>query len=559
MCARVVVERFGEGMSDDRFEYGTGNFSASKYFDIFTYPRRLVPTRTTTTDNAVSTGIGNLLVGSDGIIYGLGNDGTNNQQLYKKADNATNWAALSNGKTGSSAVNGDLFIEYADTGAEANKRSIFCNGNAGIGALDKSNGGGVRTHSLTYTSLSQGLVHPKNDRLYIPYTTSTGTFIARYDGSLGLPDNAGAWADTALTAIPTALVVTSVSFYGNYLAIACAPRGAFALNATGKVLSNSSSAGQFKSIVYLWDMDESLNTISETIDWGTGILQVLNNLNGRLVGISNVGGGTAGISNIIDRNSIEIKTWAGGVAQLVKEISTERQTTTVPSVNVNPNVNFIYRDRLYFSIDIVGGSTSPSRYGLWAFGLSKTSGRYAVTIERGATTDDSETSVLAAAATGDYFSMVYTTAGTMGFSVNNSNLTSPFNATSYYESCVNPGMLLLRNTRHDFALRKQLTAVAVSFLPLIAGQTVIAKYRVDSSSGATGTLGAGWTTIRTYTSANAGKNVDSLTYFETTRDAANNSFSAGSYFEFRLETTGGAVITEYSYKYSKPTTIMKDE
>lgn len=541
--ARIVIERFDGGMAEDRYEYSTGRFSVAKGFDILSFPRRLTPTRGTAADSG-GTGLGNVQTFSDGIIYGVGANGSSTQ-LYKKPDNATGWSALSSCISGSSALNFDLLLEYPDIGSV---RTTLFAGNAGICMADKSNGVSIATHALTYNSITQGIIHPKDDIAYIPYSTTTGTFIATVN-------TAGSWNDTALSIPGTAYVITAVTFYGNYLAIALAPRGAYTLANTGKTVATSANAGAFKSIVVLWDRDTSLATVSEVIDWGTGILQVLNNLNGRLIGVSNVGGASA---NITDRNSIVFKEYAGGMPQIINEISTERQTATYPTCNINPLVNFIYRDRLYFSIDIVGGSTSPTYYGLWSLGRSRDSGRYALTIERGATTDNTETSVKAACATGDYFSMVYTANGTVGFSINNSSQTTPFQATSYYESCVNPGMLLLRNTRHDFALRKQLNAVAVSFLPLIASQTVTIKYRIDSIA-TSGTLGAGWTTVRTYTSSNTGKNVDSTTYFETTRDASGASFSAGSNFEFRIESTGGATVTEFSYKYSKPQTIMKDE
>ncbi len=552
--SKVVVERFDGGMSDDRYEYAVGQSSVVKGFDILTYPHRLLPTRTTTTDAAVATGIGNLLVANDGIIYGLGADQSNpttNSQLYKKADNATNWAALSNGKTGTSHLNFDLFVEYPDIGGV---RTIVCAGNGGIALLDKANGSTVSTItsdansvSLAYESLTQGIIHPKDDVLYLAYTVTGG-------GSYIISCNAGVWNARALT-LPTALVVTSLSWYGNYLAIGCAPRGAFTMATTGKI-PNNGLGGAFKSVVFLWDRDATLATLSETIDWGTGILQVLNNLNGRLIGISMLAGSLS--SNIIDRNSILIKEYAGGVPQTLHEYSTERQTTTAPSVNINPYVNFIYRNRMYFSIDIVGGSTSPNLYGLWTIGKSNISNQYAVAIERGATTDNSETSVLSAAATGDYFSMVYTANGTTGFSINSSSLTVPYSATSYYESCVNPGMLLLRNTRMDFTLVKQLQAVSLAFYPLIAGQTVTLKYRVDSNIGATGTLGAGWTTIATYTSASYG-NADTNSGFDRAlRDAAGASFTSGRFYEFRIESIGGAQILELAYKFEILKTNMVD-
>ncbi len=535
--AKVVIERFDGGMSDDRYEYSVGQSSVVKGFDLLTFPHRLFPTLTSIVDTT-GTGIGNLIVGSDGTLYGLGADAgnpTTNSQLYNKATANSAWAAIVNAKTGSGALNFDMLVEYKDTGTA---RTMHVSGNGGIAQLDPTNGLTVNTHTLSYTSITQGIIHPKDDIMYFGYTTSSGTFI-------GL-NNANTWNDTALQ-LPTFYIVTSISFYGNYLAIMCAPRAAFTLSSTGKILAVSNNGGSYRSVVYLWDRDTSLATISEVIDWGTGIGQVLNNLNGKLIGISNVGGNSI---NIDVRNSIIFKEYAGTVPQVIHEISTEKQTTTQPSVNINPLVNFSYRNRLYFSIDIVGGSTSPTLYGLWSMGKSNSSNQYAIGIEYGATSDNSETSVKAAAILGDYASTVYTANGTLGFSVVNTSLATKFSCLSFYESCVNPGMLLLRNTRMDFSLVKQLQAVSLSYFPLVTGQQITLKYRVDSNSGATGTLGSGWTTIATYTPASESSgSPDDNQGFERMLDAAGSQFTSGRFYEFRIESAGGAQILEFAYKF----------
>ncbi len=552
--AKVVIERFDAGMSDDRYEYSVGQSSVVKGFDILTYPHRLFPTLSSIADTA-STGIGNLFTGSDGIIYGLGadvNNPTTNLQMYKKATANSAWAAISNTKGGSSHLNFDLFIEYPDSN---NARTIFYandpGGTMGIVQVDKTAGLSINTIAVTnLESVSQGLVHPKNDILYIPYTTNnsgaTTTCIGAYVGSASPPAGYSTGWNAAVLTLPSQLVITSLSWYGNYLAIACAPRGAYSFANTGKNQNVSLVGGSFNSIVYLWDLDAVLATISEVINWGTGILQVLNNLNGRLIGMSNVGGSSV---NVDVRASILIKEYAGGVPQPIHEISTDKQTTTQPSVKINPFVNFIYRNRLYFSVDIVGGSTSPNLYGVWSIGKSNTSNQYAIAIEYSATNNNSETSVSAAAITGDYISTVYTAPGTLGFSVVNSDLGTKFVATSYYESCVNPGILLLKNTRLHFTLPKQLQTVSLAFYPLVAEQTITLKYRVDSNSGATGTLGAGWTTIRTYTSANQSEGDTNSGFEQPIRDAAGASFTSGRFYEFRIESVGGAQILEFAYKY----------
>lgn len=517
---------FGAGMVQDRIDSGQGGVLVSKGFDIFSSPGRLIPTRTTATDTA-GTGIGNLLIANDGKIYGLGADVANpttNMQLYQKPDNATGWSALSNEKTGSSHLNFDLFVEYPDCG---NVRTIFVMSDPGSAPgftqLDKANVQSHADHAISgLTSVSQGFVHPKDDVLYIPYTTASGTFIASNTG--------GVWNDTALTLPNAAYVITSVTSYGNFLAIACAPRGAFTFSATGKTLAQSIAGGSYTSVVFLWDRDSSLVNITESISWGTGILQVLANLNERLIGISNVGGATF---NIGDRNSIAIKAYTGGAPILVKEIVTTKQTTTVPSVNINPYVNYVFRDRLYFSIDIIGGSTSPEYHGLWSIGISKETGQYAVTIDRDTPTTNQ--AVLAAVPFGDYVSMVYNANGTLGFSVNNTSIATLFQGTSYVETLLFNHVLGLRN-KHipDSSTQKKLVGITVTYEPMPSTGQIILKYRKDAETA--------WTTIFTTTLANV------TSHASVNIESSGINLPAYNEINFRIESIGFAVPTGLSFK-----------
>jgi hypothetical protein len=461
-------------------------------------------------------------------MYGLGIDSGSVMAVWKKADNASAWTELSNSH-GASGPTYDLFCEYKSTIA----RTLFYGLTNAIAFIDPTNGLSGDSHSLTYTGIGQGVVHPKDNILYIPYITSSGTFIATCNGS---PSTGGNWTDTALT-LPSAYGVPVLAAHGNYLAIG--------LNLRNKV---PAAPGEFHSVVLLWDRDTTITNLPETIDWGSGILKVLNTLEGNLIGISESITQNY-FSTYADKASVQIKSYSGGQPQLIKEIISRKETMTSPTVTVNPNVNFIYRDRLYFSADIVGGSTSPAYHGLWTLGRSKESGRWSVGIERGATTDDSETSVLAACAIGDFYSVVYNAVGTLGFSTNSSNLSSSFNGTSYWESSPNVGVIHNRYTRHDFSLPKQLKAISLSFVPLTSSGQVVLKYKVD---------GGAWSTIATYTASSAASgSADTVAGFERVKDANGNSFDSGRYYEFRIESTGGAEILELAYIYSINQTVME--
>lgn len=502
----ATINRFDAGMGESKFDRTPGGFAFAKHFDTLTYPYRLVPQRTSDVDTTDQSKIGNLIVGTDGLIYGLGTDVANPtfQQIYKKSAPSTpGWTALANSKSGYVIPDYTLFVEY---------KNYFYTARSGyIVRCDRADVVGVNAswQALSWTNIAQGIVHPADDILYIPYDNK----IMSLNGHAGSPTVA------ALT-LPDTLKITSIAPYGNYLAIATVP-----VNGTTSIKSN----------VFLWGRDTSLATVSDVIDWGTGNLSLLQNLEGVLVGISDTGGAS---SLIQDRDSIKIKVWSGGTPQLVKEISTVKETTTAPDAVINPRVNFVFRGKMYFSANITGGSTSPNYVGLWSLGKSKLTSLYSVTVERMATSGGTETGVLACAMLGDFASMVHTAVGTVTITNNNATKTTAFAATSIYESLVNPGM-----EAADYDRKKQLGVVAVRTVPLNAGATVVVKYRVDAQPGAS------WTTILTQSATGS-------TGFECSKDSSGSEFTSGKNYEFRIESTGGAEITGLAYKYEKLATLI---
>ena len=312
------------------------------------------------------------------------------------------------------------------------------------------------------------------------------------------------------------------------------------------VYANGNGAGGFSSygvgvngsMVYLWNTTDT--TWSEQINWGQGQLKILNNLNGALIGISMTGPSAGGGSNQ-DSTSIYIKEYTGGIQPvLIRELIAQNiPGTGAPSVVINPNVNFVYNNRLYFSINTTVNGTL-QYVGLWSVGKNKVNGRYSVTLERMATQAGTETGVLAAAIQGDFVSMAHTAVGTLTCTANGQTSSGTFGATSVYESVINPMMGTNRYTRLHPLMRKQLLTFAVHTYPLKTGQTVVGKFRVDSDAS------ADWVTAFTKTSTSP----DTFTTaYEQVRDATGTSFNQGRNFQFRLESTGGAIITGYTYTY----------
>lgn len=523
----VTVNNFAYGIADDIYSANVGEFSIAKHFDVLSYPHRLKPLRGVTTDT-INTGIGNIIVASDGLMYGVGLDIPGNPTLGKLWQRSgygasDGWQAIpTNTQLSGTVLRGTVaspqdysfLVEYKDA---LNTKQIFWASTNLLLASDKAGASGISTQALTFTNIGQGFVHPQYKILYVPYDNFVGSI-----GPDVTPFNTHNF--TALT-LPLQYQIPCLCDYGNYLAVP-------AFSSTGISVSGSE--------VFFWDTTSP--SWNEQIKWGAGQLRVLNNLNGELVGVSTASVGTAGGNVNQDSNSILIKVYSGGTeAVLVKEIIAQHSASAnAPTVTINPNVNFIHRNRLYFSVNInPNDGISNSYYGLWSIGKNKVNGRWTVNMERIATNDNSETGVIACAISGDFVSYCHTAFGTLTFTINGQTSSATYGATSVYESVINPNMTL-----GDKPLNKKLISFLISTVPLTTGQQVVAKYRVDSKSS------ADWITIFTKTSTSP----DTKLVFYNSPKPASGQFRDGNNYEFRIESTGGAEVTSFTYTYNTLTT-----
>lgn len=493
----IPITTFGGGMVNDLHTGNKSNFSIAKNFDTIMYPNRLFPLPSMQAATS-GTGVRNMIVGNDGVIYGLGIESASGtaSTIWKTTSLSTTWTELTN-DAGTGIDTSSLLVQYPENDTT---KDLLYSIPTGIRMVESGNISTGSTHSLTHTTMSQGFIHPKDNIMYFGYQTTTATYI-------GL-NNAGAWIDTALQ-LPKKYQVTSLTNYGNYLAIACTSF------ASGVIPGSNSNT----SVVFLWDRDTSLATVAEVVNWGDNSLQVINNLDGMLVGISKKESATAA--------GLVIKGYTGGEPFVLKKIFA---TTTSTTVTINSLVNFIHNEKLYFSVDIPGSSDSPVYKGLWSFG-KPIGGSYAVTLERFATTDGSNASVLSAVFALDYLHCVHTAAGTLTTQFAGNTPTTDYGTASVYESIINPDMADL-----DYIQDKQLYAVYATYYPLTAGQTVTFKYRVDAALNGT------WINVFTETATGETKT-------EMVIALSGDQFTSGQNFEFRLESTGRAQITSFGYRF----------
>lgn len=501
----ITVSNFGNGMSNDLYSGGLGEFSISKNFDILTYPNRLFPLPSMKAATT-GTGITNMVVAGDGNVYGLGYEsasGTSNSDIWKATPGSSTWTELPNcAGTGLPTANQQLLVYYKENHAT---QDLLYSIPAGIRSVESGNVTTGQTFSLTYTTMTQGVIHPLNNTLFMAYTNTTNSYVAS-------KLTTASWSFTALT-LPAHYTPTSVSPYGNYLAIACT------IYSSGAAVQG----GINNSVLILWDMVST--TWQEIVLWGDDALLAINNLNGVLIGVSTL--------QSTLKSGIFIKGYSGGQPEILKKIQINSASTVVA---INQKVNFIHNNRFYFSADLPGSGNEPILKGLWSLGKGE-NGRWALNLERIPTADGTNASLISAVLATDYFHAIHTT-NTATVQFLGTTPSTDFINSSIHESIVNPEM-----PENDKVINKQLSSFSIKLLPLTSSGQVIVKYRVDSDRGA-------WTTIFTKTSTSPNTNL----VFYSSPKPSSGQFRAGFNYEFRIESTGGAQITGYSYEYKPLTT-----
>ena len=339
MIIETKINRFDGGMVNDPRDPKENTCRVVTNFDILTNPRKITPYYDSESGDSGATTSQKqnfciaLRTGTTYRLYALGVvSGTGRGEvLMKDLTTSSNdlidggWLTPNNNQSSAGAVSFNLFVYYAKTGLIYGVRASQY-----IWAFDPSSvaSWSDSARDLTsFTNIAQGLVHSKDDILYIPYDNKI------------LKNNNGSWTDAALT-LPSHLYITSICEYGNYLAIAASPL---------------SSVGD--SYVYLWDRDATLATLSESINWGQGKLNILEEIDGYLIGISSIDG----LSSVLT-DRVVFKYYFGNTVRKFKEI----RGMSVSGKGIDKQKT---NNRLYFLLTgTIGGAT---KEGLFSVGLSE--------------------------------------------------------------------------------------------------------------------------------------------------------------------------------------------
>lgn len=448
-----ITEDFTLGMAGDPRDPRKGFARAIANFDIFSQIRRMVPYPDAESgDNASSTsqkqnfGLGFWTPTSVWRLFALGViSGTGKAEILMKdlgvgggSDLAdSSWLTPLDNQSSTGSTSFALFVYYKTVGKFFGAKSgttiwsFTPNGSTAFGDSE---------HSLAYSSVGQGLVHSKDDCLYIPYDNK----IAR--------NNNGSWTDAALT-VPSSYIIKDICEFGNYLAVAIAPL-----------------AGVGRSRVYLWDRDTSLATISESLDFGEGNITVIEELYGQLIGIS--------LAAIVIgprlRQRVIMRSSDGTASgQIFKQLIAERGT----NMGVGPTKQKV-DNRIYFSMFLTIDAVQ--RSGMWSIGISS-SNTYALTLEHTTNNDlvPVNPATLGFILVGDFALLSYIdNSGNYALAKTNDasqGIGGFANQTAYYETVIKNG--------GDSDLKKKLLGGALMFEPLPDGASVSLSVRKDNETG----------------------------------------------------------------------------
>lgn len=472
--------------------HDTSGCQLCKHFDNFTKAHSLTPYKDSESGYA-SQGtdkLKNFLV-YNAKLYALG---VVSGQAYAKIFETSDYGipSFTASTTGAdSAGDGEtyynLFVEYKGVlyGAAAGTRiwSYTISTNAFVGSA---------LGSLTFSSVSNGIVHSKDDILYFGLDN-----VVYYKN--------GAGAITAGLTLPTNLIISSVCEYGNYLAIACRPKYANSVN----------------SKVFLWDRDATLTTVSETIDWGSRDLYVLDNIDGNLIGVSLQ---NAYSSSFITK--LVFSKYSGGGATVFKEILVNASTSVV--IQSKQKVN----NRLYFGFTgtTIGGTTNDLT-GVWSVGKNGEFEPFSVQMDRLPNNDTVATQIKGFFLIQDFMYISYLD-GSSAAALSKTNDQVSYASTSIYRTLINQNM-----PDQDKPKQKQLDAIILTYAPFPTSGQVIVKYKVDNFSYSI-----------VFTKTDDGDASTKVAYEATMDSTVPGPFEAGRDYEFEIDSKG-VEITGLYYKY----------
>lgn len=498
----IKIDKFDGGMVNDPREKWRGQCRVSKNFDVLTDSHRMVPYLSMVTEGTGDTEKLVQILSSGNAVpikhYALGVDaGTTKPQIFERTSPSGAWAASTTAIGGNTGRNEDFFIEYKDV--------IYFLAGTKISAW--TIGGTVTNDVATLSSSTSVTCPPIVDTMTdILYGANDNVLFSKDGGAVG--DN---WNMAALT-LPTNLVITSITQFGIYLAIACRSK-----------YSNGNS------VVYLWDKDSSVDDLTKRIDWGSGDVAWIQELNGILIGASRIA------SQGVVSSRIVFKFYNGTGAQVFHEL-------LASSTNVLLDQHTIRTiKRVYFMMAAglsdkayTGAAAVPKTVleGVFSIGINK-DGKFVLNHER-LLNNDTDTALTTGSDVlhglflqGDTMTVMYTDAGSY-VAKRSDIVSSGMSASSIYESVIFSG--------EDVNRKKKLLGVSISHESLVGSGSVTVSYKKEAETS--------WTAIMT-------SNTVGTVQKSAVTDASGISLPEFKEIQFKIASTNGAVITGLKFSYSE--------
>jgi|GEM_PF-3144165 len=503
----TLIDKFDGGLTNDLRSKSANKFGLTKHFDTFTYPHKLKPYHQTVAAENKTYSIIDFIYApratddSSYKLFGFGKDGSGKVAIYMLNSDGDDWdipannaSSLARSSIYGASNYGRCFFHYRRKTANedylymwaTNGKLLGFNTDSGAAFDDDvvATLGGAAVASFSY--VVQPVHHLADDIAYF----FTDNFVHTL--------NDATWITNALT-LPKHLKIVAACSYGTYLAIGCVTKG----------------GSDSHSFIYIWDRDSSLTTVTAIIDLGRGILKHLVNLNGKLIAIMEY---FINSSFSLDKGRLLIKQATTNGVILLNEIIVDDAIDTTSAI---PSYEFVKNNKLYFPASLpLNGDT---RNGIWAV---EENGKIILDF-----VEEEVDNAVAKTYQGIYqLAETWIIAHSADGSVNISDLTKVYSATlaSVYESLIfNSG---------DSSLTKKLIGVEVMYEPLPSAGQVTLKYRKD------GDLDGSWTTVFT-DSAN-----DSISHGAINIESSGVNFPQYKEIQFRIESTGGAVITGLKFK-----------
>lgn len=485
----VKINKFNGGLAEDVRTHATNECETSSGFDVYTdkYSMRALPDQVTESGSISITDVVPIDFSGTVKLVGWGRKTTSDTSasfFTKSTSLSTAWSQIvsTSGGGNNTPANGTL-IEYKGDAYACTIQVNLIKFTSGTTFTTVGTVGAQNADNF----VCKPFVHPEDNIMYL----ATTSYISKYDGTT---------LTTNVLALPTKWIITSLTNYGGYLAIACKP-----------------VTGNGRSVVFLWGRDTTLTTLQGLVDWGDEGLEILENYNDMLVGIS-AKKTLSGFSTVANY-TYTVKAYTGGTPQTIKSF-TRTDTNKLRPFKAKG------RDKVFFGFD--NDNT------VYCFGKNL-DGQYFVSKERYITPTGSFLSgtLNGLSVVGDILFVAYTDSAVDGLSRTDPTV---FTLTNTYTTSINSNMPVEHRLEEKKPIGVQIA------------------YRVGTSDGNAGnsTVSVGYyannrTSVLTLISKT--NTLQGNYVYHETAQSNGKPILGGEEYTYVIQTTGDVRIKELKYVY----------